>query len=135
ATSGNVANCSFSSVSLPGGTGGAVGLNFDPTNPSAVTNDTWSLDNPGTIHADTTNQGTKYPLCGVTLMLVYPLPTTLNSVSQLNVDQRRTVYSYGTYILSSTGQANNGGTGQGKFYAPLATSIIDQLRNAFQTNF
>jgi ABC-type phosphate transport system substrate-binding protein len=136
-TSGNLANCSFSTMTVPGGTGGAVGLNFDPANPTSGANDTWSLNNPGTIHADVTNQGTRYPICGVTFGLVYSgLSAGSNSaVSQLNADQRRTVYGYFTYILSSVGQAGLGGTGSGRFYSPMATSVVDSLRNAFQSNY
>ena len=134
-TSGNVSNCSFSTMSTPSGTGGPVGQNFDPNNPTATTNDTWSLDNPGTIRADVTQKGAKYPICGVTFAMVYPLQTTPNAVSQLNADQRRTVYSYFTYILSSTGQSVLGGTGNGRFYSPLATSVVDQLRTAFQSAY
>jgi ABC-type phosphate transport system substrate-binding protein len=54
-----------------------------------------------------------------------------NPVSRLTADQRRTMYSYFTMILSSVGQdvlsSNN--------YAPLPSTWLTKLRTGFQENF
>jgi hypothetical protein len=49
----------------------------------------------------------------------------------LTADQRRTLYSYGTFILSSAAQELLGSS----FYAPVPTGWLAKLRTGFQENF
>src|SRR5262249_16624204 len=114
----------FGTIVAPsGGNNGAVGL---------TGGDSWAFDN-STNHGDITNTGTLYPICGVTFDLVY---TGLSAhaggpITELTDDQRRAMYSYFTYILSNTGQANL----TTKFYQSLPTSLTDSERKGFQANF
>jgi hypothetical protein len=123
------ANCSFGAIVAPsGGSAGAVGLN------TSGTPDTWATDNATGNHGDVTNTGTVYPICGVTFDLVFAglsAGAGTGAISGLSNDQRRTMYSYFTYILSSTGQA----TLTSKFYQSLPSSLVDNLRSGFQANF
>jgi ABC-type phosphate transport system substrate-binding protein len=117
------ANCSFGAIVPPGSN--AVGTDLS---------DTWATDNASGNHGDVTNTGTVYPICGVTFDLVFSGlsgATGTGPISELTNDQRRTMYSYFTYILSSTGQANL----TSKFYQSLPTALVDQLRGAFQAGF
>jgi hypothetical protein len=63
--------------------------------------------------------------------------TRLNSsgstspITGLGSDQRRTLYSYFLYVLSSAGQSKLGAAN----YAPLSQSLLDQLRPGFIANF
>src|SRR5262249_50320877 len=121
------ANCSFGAIVAPGGAGGQVGLNV------GVGGDTWATDNSPN-HGDVTNTGAVYPICGVTFELVYTGlsgATGTGPIAGLTNDQRRAMYSYFTYILSSTGQA----TLNSKFYASLPSTLVDSLRSGFQGNF
>jgi ABC-type phosphate transport system substrate-binding protein len=123
------ANCSFGAIFAPsGGNSGAVGLNVSGTP------DTWATDNSTGNHGDVTNTGTVYPICGVTFDLVYSglsAGAGSGAISGLSNDQRRAMYSYFTYVLSSTGQA----TLNSKFYQSLPTALVDNLRAGFQANF
>lgn len=128
---GKAANCSFSVLSLPGATAtDAVGLNSE---------DSWANNNetnPGSPpnHQNATDLGTKYPICGISFDLVYTgldnggVP---NAISRLTADQRRTLYSYFTFVLSSVAQDQLGSIN----YAPLPTAWLPILREGFQTNF
>jgi ABC-type phosphate transport system substrate-binding protein len=129
--SGKGANCSYSLLSLPGASqGDAVGLNAE---------DNWSNNNEENPlapanHENATNLGTKYPICGITFDLVYTGQNNgkvANPDSRLTADQRRTLYAYFTFILSSAAQdllsSNN--------YAPLPSSWLPKLRGGFQENF
>lgn len=129
--SGTAANCDYSVLTLPGATpSDAVGLN---------TGDNWGNDNqtansPNPSHMNATDLGSKYPICGVTFALVYTgLSSTAaqNAISSLTADQRRTLYSYETYILSSTGQDRLTTVS----YAPLPSAWLGKLRSGFQSNF
>jgi len=128
---GNAANCTYSVVSLPGSSGAeAVGLN------SA---DDWSNNNeanagkPGN-HENPTDLGVQYPICGLTFDLVYTglqKVTGANPVSRLSANQRRTLYSYMSFLLSSTAQDEF----QNIDYAPLPVTWLPTLREGFQENF
>jgi hypothetical protein len=120
------ANCSFGSIAAPtGGTAGAVGLS---------STDTWSNNNGAGNRGDVTNTGTLYPICGVTFDLVFKglnASGSTSPITSLVADQRRTMYSYFLYVLSSAGQSKLGAAN----YAPLAQSLLDQLRAGFAANF
>ncbi len=131
---GGPANCLYSSLPAPPGSSNsdAVGLNAE---------DNWSNNNEGYAsapanHENATDLGSKYPICGLTFDLVY---TGLNSNngegksanSRLTADQRRTIYSFFTFILSSAGQEVPGKI----HYAPLPSSWLPKLEQGFQENF
>ncbi len=122
---GKSANCVYSSVSLPGGTASdAVGLNTESK--------TWASD-ASPNEQNVTDRGGKYPICGLTWDLVFSglSNTTTSAIGPLTADQRRTLYSYFTFVLSSAGQ-NALGTID---YAPLPTAWLQILREGFQENF
>ena len=131
---GAAANCLYSALPAPPGSSNsdAVGLNAE---------DNWSNNNEGYAsapanHENATDLGSKYPICGLTFDLVY---TGLNSnngegksaISRLTADQRRTMYSFFTFILSSAGQEIPGKI----HYAPLPASWLPKLEQGFQENF
>jgi hypothetical protein len=127
AEDGSNANCSFSGLSLPGGGDPALSVGLDPS-------DSWAYDQQGG-HSDPTLTGSGYPACGLTFALVYSgLSDTTSApdpISRMTNNQRRTLYSYYTYVLSSLGQARLSGV----FYAPLPQSWLTNLRSGFQDNF
>jgi ABC-type phosphate transport system substrate-binding protein len=141
------ANCDFP-ILLPGGTTTtAVGLDQsrDPSPGIDVyTNDTWAFNNdaawpapfanPNVNHADATFKGTKYPICGLTFVLIYTglnNGTVPNAIARLTANQRRTLYSFITYVLSPAAQ----GRMAAAHYAPLPASFLSTLRSGFQANF
>ena len=129
---GKGANCTYSVVSLPGATAEeAVGLN--PKDNWANNNNT-NAGSPEN-HFNTTDLGSLYPICGLTFDLVYTgLSNTKggpNPISRLTPDQRRTLYSYMTYLLSSTAQDKLSTFD----YAPLPTAWLPTLRKGFQKEF
>jgi ABC-type phosphate transport system substrate-binding protein len=120
------ANCTFGAVTPP--PANAVGLS------TSGTPDTWATDNAAGDRGDVTFTGALYPICGVTFDLVYSGlsgATGTGPISELTNDQRRAMYSYFTYILSSDGQS----TLTSKFYQSLPNGLIDQLRSGFQAGF
>ncbi len=131
AANGLGANCDLSALSEPGGGASTamVGL---------VSTDNWGSDNAtvnGTgNHDDANNIGTVYPICGLTYALVYSGlhgAAGTGAVSQMTVDQRRTLYSYMTFVLSSLGQSilpNNN-------YASLPATWQPAVLAGFQKNF
>jgi ABC-type phosphate transport system substrate-binding protein len=128
---GFAANCNYSVGSLPGLTSGAaVGLEES---------DTWATDNKTVNgepwHGNVTDLGSKYPICGLTFDLVYTglsdTAGTGNAITGLTADQRRTLYSYFTFILSSTAQRKLSSI----YYAPLPTAWLGTLSEGFQANF
>jgi ABC-type phosphate transport system substrate-binding protein len=128
---GEAANCTYSVLTLPGGSSEAyVGL--DPEDNWANNNEEVN-HNPN--HGNATDLGTKYPICGLTWNLVYTgLSNTSggpNPISRLTADQRRTLYSYFTFVLSSTAQDRLSSID----YAPLPTAWLGPLTEGFQTNF
>src|SRR5262249_49765198 len=115
------ANCSFGAIAQPVGLGGAVGL---------AATDTRSHNNAAGNRGDVTNTGTLYPICGVTFDFVFKglnASGASSPITSLGDDQRRTLYSYFLYILSSAGQSKLGAAN----YAPLSQSLLDQMRPAF----
>lgn len=120
------ANCNFSTVSAPAGTpDGAVGLDAA---------DTWAFDQAVNNRSDVTFTGTGYPICGLTFALVYTgmnSSAVANPVTALTDPQRRTLYSFMSYALSSAGQdkltTNN--------YARLPVTLVGTIRSGFQANF
>ena len=128
---GKGANCDFSTLALPGSNpSDSVGLNAG---------DNWGSDNatvnsPNPDHVNATDLGSKYPICGITFSLVYSGlsdGSAPNAVSRLSADQRRTLYSYETYILSNAAQDRLGSVS----YAALPVTWLGKLRTGFQGNF
>jgi len=132
--SGKAANCDLSVVNLPSGSSSnAVGLS---------NTDNWGVDNVATNgspnHIDETDAGVKYPICGLTFDLVYTnlglsngLSPNVNAIAGLTADQRRTLYSFMTYVLSSTAQSKL----PGDYYQQLPASWQPTLQAGFQLNF
>ncbi len=129
---GGAANCLYSALPAPPGSSNsdAVGLNAE---------DNWSNNNEGYAsapfnHENATDLGSKYPICGLTFDLVYTGQhgnVGEGPISRLTADQRRTMYSFFTFILSSTGQEIPGKI----HYAPLPASWLPKLEQGFQENF
>jgi ABC-type phosphate transport system substrate-binding protein len=123
------ANCTFGVVSLPGvSSSDAVGLNSE---------DNWGTNNEvngNPNHQNATDLGTKYPICGITFDLVYTgldNGAVPNPISRLSPDQRRTLFSYFTFVLSSAAQDKLSSLN----YTPLPTAWLPVLREGFQNNF
>lgn len=132
--SGTASNCDASFVTTPSG---GVGLSYD-TSTDPTTWDTWASDNVqnGGNHGNFSNLGSKYPNCGVTFAMVFSglsggQGPGVDPVSRLTAAQRRTLYSFMLYVLSSAGQstANVGAGG----YTPLPSGIVTTLRNGFKS--
>jgi ABC-type phosphate transport system substrate-binding protein len=133
---GHAANCNYGVLTLPGLTSEeAVGLS---------TEDNWSNNNEKpkaeggnekAQHGLATDLGAKYPICGLTWDLVYTHLASESdpegAIKRMTPDQRRTMYSYFTFILSSAGQDLLNEV----FYAPLPASWLPTLREGFQNNF
>jgi ABC-type phosphate transport system substrate-binding protein len=124
AANGSAANCDTSAITRPGSGAGPdlVGLNAT---------DTWATNQTGVIHSDITNKGSKYPICGPTFMLVYPLGTTPAANALLTAAQIRTLYAYVNFVESSAGQnvLNN------NFYASMPLGLYSDIRTAFQGSY
>jgi hypothetical protein len=95
-----------------------------------------SASTPAANHENATDLGSKYPICGLTFDLVYTGLHENNTegkgaINRLTADQRRTMYSYFTFILSSAGQEIPGKI----HYAPLPSSWLPKLEQGFQENF
>jgi ABC-type phosphate transport system substrate-binding protein len=132
------ANCGSGTLTLPSGTSGAVGLTigtaFTPPNPVPADWDTWATDNPSGAHGDVTDTGNLYPICGLTFALVYTGladGTQPNAIAGLTADQRRTLYAYFSYILSSGGQKQL----LTSYYQGLPPALLSPIRAEFQRNF
>lgn len=135
-SSSSGANCTYTGVvSLPGSTAAeAVGLAPQTTNGKGENiTPNWANNAPG-VPENVTDRGSKYPICGLTFDLVYTNMETANSsnpVVGMTADQRRTLYSYFTYILGSNGQNILSNI----YYAPLPSTWLQTLREGFQENF
>lgn len=127
---GKAANCTLSVLSLPGSTASdAVGLDSED---NYATNNTEVNKNPS--HQNATDLGSKYPICGVVFDIVYTgldNGAVPNAIAPLTADQRRTLYSYFSFVLSSTAQEKLGSID----YTPLPSSWLPTLREGFQSNF
>jgi ABC-type phosphate transport system substrate-binding protein len=124
--SGKGANCDYKALSLPGGsTESAVGLNPE---------ENWATDNKEGNKGNATDRGNKYPICGLTWDFVYTgldNGAVANPISRLSADQRRTIYSFFTFVLSSAAQD----TLSSLEYAPLPVAWLPKLREGFQEHF
>jgi ABC-type phosphate transport system substrate-binding protein len=128
---GTAANCDLKKMEAPPGINAeeAVGLNEG----NNWGNDNETVNKTGN-HENATNVGEKFPICGITFMLVYKgldNGAVSNPISRLTADQRRTLYSYGTFILSSAAQELLSSS----FYSPLPNGWLAKLRVGFQENF
>ncbi len=135
----STANCNYGTVSTPSGADGGIGMTvgpaFAPTSPPPTGWDTWASDNPTSNHGDVTNTGTVYPICGLTWDMVWSglnnSAANSSAINGLTVDQRRTLYAYFSYVLSSAGQnllTTN-------FYQSLPQSVLQGIRSEFQSKF
>ena len=130
--SGKAANCTFTVIGLPGATPEeAVGLNTENNwgNNNAEVNGTGN-------HENVTDEGPKFPICGITFMFVYSGLNSNNGegkgpISRLTADQRRTLYSYALYVLSLNAQGRLGSS----FYAPLPTAWLPVLSQGVREGF
>jgi ABC-type phosphate transport system substrate-binding protein len=127
--SSNAANCNFGGLPLPG-TSASDRMGQNPTENYGFDND--AVNGTGN-HSDLTFDvaGAGYPICGVTFALLYPgtgLGGQPIGEGDLNADQRRTLYSYELYILSSAGQSQLGSI----FYAGLPSGVLTPLRASFK---
>ena len=126
--SGGAANCRITGVAPPGNGGAeeAVGLyNSEGKN--------WATDAAPNAE-NIADMGSKYPICGLMWDLVYSnmaSATTPNANALLTADQRRTLYSYFSFILSSAAQDLLAHVG----YTPLPAGWLSQLREGFQEGF
>jgi ABC-type phosphate transport system substrate-binding protein len=127
--SGKSANCDFSFLLRPGST--------PADNVGLKATENWGNDNNAVNgtgdHVNATQTGPKYPICGLTFALVYTglgNGSVANANGRLTPNQRRTLYSYFTYILSNTAQDRLGQV----FYAGLPSSWLGSLRSGFQAN-
>jgi ABC-type phosphate transport system substrate-binding protein len=128
---GKAANCDLKKLEAPPGITASEAVGLNEKNNWANDNDT--VNKTGN-HENATNLGEKFPICGVTFMLVYKgldNGTVSNPISRLSADQRRTLYSYSTFILSSAAQELLGSS----FYSPLPNGWLAKLRVGFQENF
>ena len=96
---------------------------------SLNTKNSWATDNesnPGAppSHGDVTDLGSGYPICRLAWDLVYTglhaEEGTKNPTSRLTNNQRRTLYGYFSYLLSSAGQEHSSSVE----YAPLPASSL-----------
>jgi len=124
--------CDFSAITTPGFDGNsAIGLDVG---------DSWAsdqLDAPGgRSNGDASFLGTGWPACGLTWALIYTglsdtVEATNDPINRLTDNQRRTLWSYMTYILGSTAQER----ADAGFYASLPPSFLTTFRSAFQANY
>jgi ABC-type phosphate transport system substrate-binding protein len=123
---GKGANCDYRTLSLPGGSPeSAVGL--DPE-------DNWASDNTPGNRGNATDLGSKYPICGLTWDMVYTgldNGAVANPIRRLTADQRRTLYSFFTFVFSSAAQESL----STEEYAPLPVTWVGTIREGFQASF
>jgi len=124
------ANCNASAVSPPDNASpvGIVGLD---------SNENWATDNAtvnGTgNHNDANDVGTSYPICGLAWDLVYSglSSTSGSAIANLTADQRRTLYSYVTFVLSSLGQSLL----PNEYDASVPAAWLQAELSGFQSNY
>jgi ABC-type phosphate transport system substrate-binding protein len=131
---GGAANCLYSALPAPPGNTGSEAVGLNPENNWSNNNET-NTGGPGNAE-DAADLGSKYPICGLTFDLVYSGLHENNAegkgaISRLTADQRRTLYSYFTYILSSAGQE----LPPKIHYAALPASWLPKLAQGFHENF
>jgi ABC-type phosphate transport system substrate-binding protein len=129
------ANCvnTFKTANRPGSGAADAQVSLAPSP------DNWALDgtgNAGRSYTDLTFQGGGYPICGLTYDMVYTGLSSSsggadNPISRLTNDQRRTLYTYMTYILSPPAQARLTTIG----YDQLPSAWLPNERQGFVGNF
>jgi hypothetical protein len=95
--------------------------------------DNWAIDNSPS-HTNTAFVGDLYPACGLTFDLVYTGLNNggvTNAVSRLTANQRRTLYSFFTYVLSPAAQSRL----QAIRYQSIPAGFLTKLRLGFQAGF
>jgi ABC-type phosphate transport system substrate-binding protein len=128
---GKAANCDLKKLEAPPGLTASEVVGLNEANNWGNDND--RVNKTGN-HEDATDVGEKYPICGITFGLVYSglaNGAVPNPITRLSGDQRRTLYSYMTFILSSAGQEFLSSA----FYSPLPSGWLPKLVNGFQQNF
>ena len=125
---GAAANCTFAGATTPGSTASdAVGLNPN-------TNIGWAVDAVPN-RSDITYIGDGYPICGLTWDLVYVglnhNGASATAISRLTGNQRRTLYSYFSYILTPYAQDRL----TQNSYAKLPGALLAKLRAGLQQYF
>ena len=129
--SGKAANCNYAVATLPGASASdSVGLNSE---------DNWANNNKeingNPNHGNVTDEGSKYPICGLTFDLVYTgldnNAGTNNAITPLTADQRRTLYGFFIFVLSSTAQQKLSTID----YGSLPSSWLEKLQEGFRANF
>ena len=124
---GSGANCTYAGISEPnsGDPTAMVGLDAG---------DDWANDNQSANgapnHWDSTNEGSLYPICGLTFDIVYPLASTPTTISSATADQARTLYTYFRYV-ESIGQSllpNN-------LYAALPDAVTGPILQGINLNY
>jgi hypothetical protein len=94
-------------------------------------NDSWATDNASGDHGDVTFAGSGYPICELTYMMANAgLKNGGTAVAELNYDQRRTLASFLTYILSEPAQAKLSTS----YFQQLPSTIVATLRGGVQAN-
>jgi ABC-type phosphate transport system substrate-binding protein len=124
--SGKGANCDYRTLSLPG-TNAEAAVGLDPE-------DNWANNNKEGNRGNATDLGSKYPICGLTWDMVYTglnNGAVANANSRLTADQRRTLYSFFTFVFSSAAQESLNTLE----YAPLPVSWVGTIREGFQAGF
>jgi ABC-type phosphate transport system substrate-binding protein len=129
--SGKAANCNYAVATLPGASASdAVGLNSE---------DNWANNNKEVNglpnHGNVTDEGSKYPICGLTWDFVYTglnnNKNENNAITPLTADQRRTLYGFFIFVLSSTAQEKLSTID----YGALPSSWLEKLQEGFRANF
>jgi ABC-type phosphate transport system substrate-binding protein len=126
---GKAANCTYAGVvSLPGNGSASEAVGVGNTEGK-----NWA-NNAEPNEGNATDRGSKYPICGLTWDLVMTHLANgevANPIGPMTADQRRTLYSFFTFILGSSAQ----NTLSTIDYAPLPAAFLQPLREGFQENF
>jgi hypothetical protein len=126
-------SCNFAGDALPGSGAQDLGDDFD-TNwaDDEYLDNNATLVTPGVSASNLADQGTQFPICGLTFDLAFEDTSGLNGnatpIGGLNADQRRTLYSYILFILTPAGQATLPGHG----YDQLPANWLLSLRQQWQ---
>ena len=134
-TSGS--NCTFRTAIPNSGSNPTDIVGLNEASPGVPSNSNWA-NNVTPNFSDQTWQSAApgnagYPICGVTFDLVYSGINSngSNGMTWLSANQRRTLYSYVTYMMSPAAQQRLKTAG----YAPIPQSFWDKIRAGFQSAF
>jgi len=134
-TNVTAANCTFAGSSLPGADSDSnVGLNGFG---ASLASDYPDLNGGIRPLSDLTwlSGSAGYPICGFTWDLVYTGlsagSSVANPIKALTDNQRMTLYSYFTYLMSPGAQDRL----KTVYYAPVPAGFLKSLRTGFQSNF